>query len=98
MRLSHSKVGYGWGYDSLESGYNPNRIWEVTNALTDTAIRRTKPRQRPFKVYDRDGLFLMVNPGGSKLWRWRYRIEGKAHGVGENPQHGFLGKWTNVSD
>jgi hypothetical protein len=38
-------------------------------ALTDTAIRGTKPGQKPFKVYDRDGLFLLVNPGGSKLWR-----------------------------
>jgi hypothetical protein len=39
-------------------------------ALTDTAIRETKPGRKPFKVYDRDGLFLLVNPGGSKLWRW----------------------------
>ena len=46
-------------------------------ALTDTAIRGTKPGQKPFKVYDRDGLFLLVNPGGSKLWRWRYRFDGK---------------------
>jgi hypothetical protein len=34
-------------------------------ALTDTAIRGTKPSQRPFKIYDREGLFLLVNPGGS---------------------------------
>ncbi len=33
-------------------------------ALTDTAIRGTKPGQKPFKVYDRDGLFLLVNLGG----------------------------------
>jgi len=25
-------------------------------------------------MYDRDGLFLLVNPGGSKLLRWRYRF------------------------
>ncbi len=46
-------------------------------ALTDTAIRGTKRRQKPFKVFDRDGLFLLVNSGGSKLWRWRYRFDGK---------------------
>jgi hypothetical protein len=56
-------------------------------ALTDIAIRGTKPRQKPFKMYDRDGLFLLVNPGGSKLWRWRYRVNGKEKlmALGEYP-------------
>jgi hypothetical protein len=56
-------------------------------ALTDTAIRATKPGKKSFKVYDRDGLFLLVNPGGSKLWRWRYRFEGKEKlmALGEYP-------------
>jgi hypothetical protein len=56
-------------------------------ALTDTAIRGTKPGQKRFKVYDRDGLFLLVNPGGSKLWRWRYRFDGKEKlmALGEYP-------------
>src|SRR5271156_5023359 len=56
-------------------------------ALTDTAIRGTKPGQKLFKVYDRDGLFLLVNPGGSKLWRWRYRFDGKEKlmALGEYP-------------
>jgi hypothetical protein len=48
-------------------------------ALTDTAIRTAKPGKRPYKIYeyDRDGLFLLINPSGSKLWRWRYRFGGK---------------------
>lgn len=56
-------------------------------ALTDTAIRGTKPGLKPFKMYDRDGLFLLVNPGGSKLWRWRYYFEGKEKlmALGEYP-------------
>jgi hypothetical protein len=56
-------------------------------ALSDTAIRGTKPGQKPFKIYDRDGLFLLVNPGGSKLWRWRYRFQGKEKlmALGEYP-------------
>lgn len=45
--------------------------------LTDTAIRAVKPSDKAFKMYDRDGLFLLVNPTGSKLWRWRYRFDGK---------------------
>jgi len=56
-------------------------------ALTDVEIRLTKPRPKPFKLYDRDGLFLLVNPGGSKLWRWRYRVKGreKLMALGEYP-------------
>jgi Arm DNA-binding domain len=56
-------------------------------ALTDTAVRGMKPARKPFKVYDRHGLFLLVNPGGSKLWRWRYRFESKEKlmALGEYP-------------
>jgi hypothetical protein len=56
-------------------------------ALTDTAIRGTKPSKRPYKVYDRDGLFLLINPIGSKLWRWRDRFGGKEKlmALGEYP-------------
>jgi Arm DNA-binding domain len=60
-------------------------------ALTDTAIRGTKPGEKPFKVYDRDGLFLLINPGGSKLWRWRYQFAGKEKlmALGEYPLVGL---------
>jgi hypothetical protein len=44
-------------------------------ALTDAAIGARKPAARPYKMYDREELFLLVNPSGSK--RWRYRIGGK---------------------
>ena len=59
-------------------------------ALTDTAIRVTKPGHKPFKMYDRDGLFLLVNRGGSKLWRWRHRVGGKEKlmALGELPGRG----------
>lgn len=46
-------------------------------ALTDTAIRNAKPREKPFKLGDGGGLFLLVQPSGSKLWRLKYRISGK---------------------
>ncbi len=55
--------------------------------LTDTAIRGSKPATRPYKVYDRDDLFLLINPSRSKLWRWRYCAEGKEKlmALGEYP-------------
>jgi Arm DNA-binding domain len=48
-----------------------------TMALTDTAIRTTKPRAKPFKLTDGGGLHLLVNPSAVKLWRLAYRFGGK---------------------
>jgi integrase len=45
--------------------------------LTDTAIRSAKPRQKPYKLTDGEGLYLLVNPNGSRWWRFKYRFEGK---------------------
>ena len=45
-------------------------------ALTDLAIRKAKPAAKPYKVADSLGLYLVVNPHGSKLWRVKYRIHG----------------------
>ncbi len=33
-------------------------------SLSDTAIRALKPSTKPYKMYDREGLFLLVNSGG----------------------------------
>ena len=44
--------------------------------LTDTAIRNAKPKDKPYKVADSYGLYLLVNPRGSKLWRVKYRMNG----------------------
>jgi len=46
-------------------------------ALTDTAIRNAKPSAKPYKLADGGGLFLLVNPTGSRLWRLKYRIAGR---------------------
>jgi integrase len=46
-------------------------------ALTDTRIRNTKPGDKPIKLTDAKGLYLEVRPTGAKLWRYRYRIQGK---------------------
>ncbi len=45
-------------------------------ALTDTAIRNAKAKDKPYKVADSGGLYLLVNPSGSKLWRVKYRLHG----------------------
>jgi hypothetical protein len=44
--------------------------------LTNVEIRALKPAARPFKVADGDGLYLLVQPSGALLWRFRYKVFG----------------------
>ncbi len=45
--------------------------------LTDLAIVHARPRDKPWKLSDARGLYLLVNPSGSKLWYLKYRFAGK---------------------
>lgn len=56
-------------------------------ALTDAQIRKAKPGDKPIKIADGGGLTLVIAPTGSKLWRFRYRFEGreKQLAIGEYP-------------
>jgi integrase len=45
--------------------------------LSDTACRTSKPREKPYKLSDSGGLFLLVEKNGSKLWRHAFRFDGK---------------------
>lgn len=45
--------------------------------LTDIAIRKAAPRERPYKLSDGSGLYLLIQPNGSKHWRLKYRFAGK---------------------
>jgi hypothetical protein len=44
--------------------------------LTDTAVRNAKPKEKPYKLTDGKGLYLLVNQAG-KYWRLDYRFSGK---------------------
>lgn len=45
--------------------------------LTETQAKNAKPRERAYKLADSEGLFLLVQPNGTKLWRMKYRVAGK---------------------
>lgn len=45
--------------------------------LTDSAIRNAKPKDKPYKLADGGGLYLLVTPKGGKWWRLDYRYNGK---------------------
>lgn len=59
--------------------------------LTDTTIRNAKPTDKPYKLYDGDGLFLQVTPSGGKWWRFKYRFADKEKllSVGTYPEIGL---------
>ena len=46
-------------------------------ALTDTAIKSAKPTDKPVKMTDGDGLYLLIHPNGGKWWRFDYRFDSK---------------------
>lgn len=46
-------------------------------ALTDTAIKAAKSADKPVKMSDGDGLYLLIHPSGGKWWRFDYRFDGK---------------------
>lgn len=48
--------------------------------LSTLQIKSAKPRERDYKLADSGGLFLLVRPNGSKLWRYKFRI-GRVEGL-----------------
>lgn len=45
--------------------------------LKDVSIRNAKPKDKPYKLTDGGGLYLLVHPNGSRYWRFKYRFGGK---------------------
>ena len=62
------KSGYDLGYPLTHTRFF---------MLNDTQIRKAKPKEKPYKLTDSNGLYIVINPNGSKLWRYRFRIDGK---------------------
>ena len=44
----------------------------MPHALSDTAVRNAKPKAKPYKMSDGEGLFLLITPSGAKYWRLKY--------------------------
>lgn len=59
-------------------------------ALTELEIRAAKAVEKPLKLFDGGGLYLLVTPGGGRWWRLKYRYEGKERGIS-------LGVYPDVS-
>lgn len=59
-------------------------------ALTNLEIQNAQPREKPWKLYDERGLFLLVQPSGSRLWNLKYRFLGREKKLS-------LGRYPEVS-
>ncbi|MEO6959769.1 MAG: integrase arm-type DNA-binding domain-containing protein [Burkholderiaceae bacterium] len=46
-------------------------------ALTDASCKNAKPKDKPYKLADANGLYLLVKPNGGRYWRLKYRVDGK---------------------
>jgi integrase len=55
--------------------------------LTELQVRNAKPRQKPYKLLDDRGLYLLITPSGSRLWRLRFTLHGREnmHSLGAYP-------------
>ena len=53
----------------------------VIKPLTSLQVKNAKPQDKPYKLYDGGGLFLLVTPAGGKLWRLKYRQENGKEGL-----------------
>ncbi|MCL1893715.1 MAG: integrase arm-type DNA-binding domain-containing protein [Holophagaceae bacterium] len=58
--------------------------------LSDINVKRAKPGDTAYKIFDGGGLYLQVEPTGGKLWRYKYRFDGKEKKV-------HFGKYPDVS-
>ncbi|MGX1197401.1 hypothetical protein ACSSVQ_001385 [Parvibaculum sp. MBR-TMA-1.3b-4.2] len=45
-------------------------------SLTDVAVRTAKPKSKAYRLFDGNGLFLLVTTKGQRYWRYQYRHGG----------------------
>ena len=45
--------------------------------LNARQVDAAKPKDKPYKLADGGGLYLLIKPNGGKYWRLKYRVAGK---------------------
>jgi integrase len=55
--------------------------------LKETQVKALKPKEKVYKMFDGEGLYLEVRPSGKKFWRLKYKVnkKDKTHTIGEYP-------------
>jgi integrase len=52
-------------------------MYPMPTCLSDAKVRNAKPKTKPYKIADGEGLFLLITPSGSKYWRLKYFVAGR---------------------
>ena len=60
------------------------------NKLTENSIKKAEILEKQYKIYDGNGMFLLVHPNGSKYWRMKYTFDRKS-------KLASFGVWPKVS-
>ena len=63
---------------------------KLATPLTDIQVKNSKPKDKPYRLSDGGGMYLLVEPDGAKYWRLDYRHTGKRLTLA-------LGKYNQVS-
>ncbi|OQC14397.1 MAG: Prophage CP4-57 integrase [Firmicutes bacterium ADurb.Bin080] len=65
---------------------------KIIKPLTEIKVRNAKSKEKAYKLFDGDGLFLLITPPGGKLWRFKYRFNAKEKilTLGSYPEIGLL--------
>lgn len=81
----------------MQTDTKPTRARRV---LTDTEIKRAPRRGKPYRLNDGRGLYLIVNPNGSKWWRFAYTFSGKRNNLslGTYPDIGLADARQRLDD
>jgi len=59
------------------------------SGLNAAQVSRAKPKDKPYKLGDRGGLYLLIEPSGSRVWRMNYRFLGKQKTI-------TFGRWPEL--
>lgn len=60
---------------------------KIATPLTEMKIKRAKPKEKMYKLFDGNGLYIEIKPNGRKVWRVKYRLYGKekTYTIGDYP-------------
>ena len=62
----------------------------IVKPLSDATIKKNKPKEKMYKIYDGDGLCLKIFPNGRKIWQFDYTLNGKRNSAS-------LGRYPDVN-
>jgi integrase len=48
----------------------------INRKLTDLEIKSSKPKNKPYRIYDEGGLQILIRPSGTKVWQYPFQIAG----------------------